>query len=255
MINIFYKIKYMETLIKRSFFLLMATLAITTTLHAQTADDIVNKYITALGGRTVITGVKSLKVESTVDVMGQSAPSTTYILAGKGFKSETDFGGQKMVQCINTSGGWMINPMDPTGGGTKPTPIPADQAKASMSQLEIGGPLVDYAAHGDKVELVGKDSADYKLKLTTSAGVITYYINMKTYLVDKQINKTTANGQEVETTISFSDYRKTDFGYTIAYAQTLDLPPVQGQQISLNITHQKITVNPSIDPTIFDMPK
>ena len=247
MVNIFYKIKYMETLIKHSFIVLTATLAITTTLHAQTADDIVNKYISALGGRTVINGVKSLKVESTVDVMGQSAPSTTYILAGKGYKSETDFGGQKMVQCINTSGGWMINPM---GGSSAPTPIPADQAKASMSQLEIGGPLVDYAAHGNKVELVGQDSLDYKLKLTTPVGVITYYINMKTYLVDKQINKTSANGQDVETTISFSDYRKTDFGYTIAYAQTLDLP-----QLSLNITHQKITVNPPIDPTIFDMPK
>lgn len=247
MVNIFYKNKYMETLVKRTFFVLMATLAITTTLHAQTADDIVNKYISALGGRTIITGVKSLKVESTVEVMGQSAPSTTYILAGKGYKSETDFGGQKMVQCINTSGGWMI---DPIRGGAAPTPIPADQAKASMSQLEIGGPLVDYAAHGDTIALVGKDTADYKLKLTTRVGVITYYINMKTYLVDKQINKTTANGQSVETTISFSDYRKTDFGYTIAYAQTLDLPG-----LSLNITHQKITVNPPIDPTIFDMPK
>jgi hypothetical protein len=247
MINIFYKKKYMETLIKRSFFVLAVPLAITTSLHAQTADDIVNKYINALGGRTVVSGVKSLKIESTVDFNGQSAPSTTYILAGKGYKAETDFGGQKMVQCINTAGGWMI---DPIRGGTSPTPIPADQAKASMSQLEIGGPLVDYAAHGNKIELAGKDSADYKLKLTASAGVITYYINMKTYLVDKQISKTTVNGQEYETTVSFSDYRKTDFGYTIAYAQTLDLP-----QVSLNITHQKITVNPTIDPTIFDMPK
>jgi hypothetical protein len=246
MINIFYKIKYMKTLIKRSSFVLMATLAITTTLHAQTADEIVNKYISALGGRTVISGVKSLKVESTVDVMGQSAPSTTYILAGKGFKSETDFGGQKMIQCINTSGGWMITPQSPAA-----TAIPPDQAKASMSQLEIGGPLVDYAAHGNTLELAGKDSLDYKLKLTTSAGVITYYINMKTYLVDKQVNKAKdSNGQEQETTISFSDYRKTDFGYTIAYAQALDLP-----NLSLNITHQKITVNPPIDPAIFDMPK
>lgn len=236
----------MKTLIKRSLFVGIATLGITT-LHAQTADEIVNKYIDAIGGRTIISGVKSLIVESTVEVMGQEAPSTTYILAGKGFKSETDFGGQKMVQCVNTSGGWMINPM---AGATTATAIPADQAKASLSQLEIGGPLVDAAAKGNKVELIGKDSADYKLRLTVGPATITYYINAKTYLIDKQVSKAAVNGQEVETTVTFSDYRKTDFGFTVAYAQALDLP-----QISLNIVNKKITVNAPIDPAMFEMPK
>src|ERR1700744_2234738 len=227
----------MKTLIKRSFFVGMATLGITT-LHAQTADEIVNKYIDAIGGRTVISGVKSLIVESTVLVMGQEAPSTTYILAGKGFRTETDFSGQKMVQSVNPTGGWVIMP--PSGTATA---IPADQAKASQSQMEIGGPLVDAAAKGIKVELIGKDSADYKLKMAGGPATITFFINTKTYLIDKLVS----SSPQGETTVSFSDYRKTDFGYTVAYAQALDLP-----QLSLNITNKKVTVNAPIDPAIFD---
>ena len=59
----------METLMKRSLFALAALLAFTT-LRAQTADDIISKYVTAVGGKDAITGVKSLIIESSVSVMG-----------------------------------------------------------------------------------------------------------------------------------------------------------------------------------------
>lgn len=246
MVNIFYKNKYMETLIKRSFFILGASLTLTT-LHAQTVDDIVNKYVDAIGGKTVLSGLKSLTIESTVNFNGNDAPSTTWILVGKGYRSETDIMGAKMVQGITPDGAWLINPM---GGGTTATAIPADQAKTMQTQLDVPNPLPNYAARGYKVELIGKDSADYKLKMSLSAATVTYYINMKTYLIDKQVIKATADGQEVETTVSYSDYRKTDFGYVSPYSQTLELP-----QITLTITFKKVTVNGTIDPAIFAMPK
>jgi hypothetical protein len=244
MINIFYKNKYMKTLIKRSFFILMVPVGMTT-LHAQTVEDITSKYVNAIGGKTVLASIKSLTIESSIDVAGQEAPSTTNILVGKGFKSETDIQGQKMVQAVTPDGAWAIMP-----GGT-PTAAPADQAKASVMQLEVPqNPLANYAAKGIKVELIGKDTADYKLQATTPGVTSTYYINMKTYLLDRQVSKISAGGQDIETTISFSDYRKTDAGYVIAYTSTLDLP-----QISLTITIKKVTVNGTVDPAIFTMPK
>src|SRR5580692_13013224 len=89
-IDILYKTKSMETLRMRSFFVLAALLAFTT-LHAQTADDIVNKYTAAIGGKDAITGVKSLILESSVSVMGNDMTSTTTIVVGKGYKNESDF--------------------------------------------------------------------------------------------------------------------------------------------------------------------
>jgi hypothetical protein len=244
MINIFYKNKYMKTLIKRSFFILMVPVGMTT-LHAQTVEDITSKYVNAIGGKTVLASIKTLTIESSIDVAGQDAPSITNIIVGKGFKSETDIQGQKMVQAVTPDGAWAMMP-----GGT-PTAAPAEQAKASLMQLEVPqNPLTNYAAKGIKVELIGKDTADFKLQATTPSVTSTYYINMKTYLLDKQVSKISAQGQDLETTISYSDYRKTDAGYVMAYTQSLELP-----QITLTINVKKVTVNGTIDPTIFAMPK
>lgn len=221
------------------------------TIQAQTADDIVTKYVDALGGKKILSTIKTLYVESSIDVMGNEAPCTTYIIGGKGYKNELDFNGTKIVQCITDKGGWALNPM---AGNASATPIPDDQVKASQTQLQIGGPLYDYAAKGNKVELIGKDTSGgataYKLKLTTGSVDITYYIDAATYHINKAVSKFSVQGQEIESTASFSDYRKTNFGYTMAYSQKVELP-----QMTLTITNKKVEVNKDIDPAIFDMPK
>jgi hypothetical protein len=245
-VNIFYKNNYMKTLRKGSFLLLAATLGITT-LRAQTADEIINKHLDAIGGKTVIGGLKSMYQESTIEVMGTEAPSTTSIIFGKGAKSETDFNGAKIVQCITDKGGWGINPM---AGQTTATAMPDDDAKTAQSQLQVGGPLFDYASKGYKAELIGKDTADYKIKLTGSGLDITFFINQKTYFIDKAVSQISAGGQSMERTATFSDYKKTDLGYVASYSQQIVLP-----QYTLNITVKKLELNKTIDPAIFEMPK
>jgi len=235
----------MKTLIKGAL-LLSATLGIVTT-QAQSVDDIVSKHIEALGGKTVLNSIKSIYVESTVEFMGNEAPSTTYILNGKGYKNELDFSGTKIVQCVTDKGGWAINPM---AGATTAQPIPADQLKNYQLQLHVGGPLMDYAAKGYKAELTGKDSASYKIRLTTPDGIdMTYFIDQKTYLINKAVSKISMGGQEIETTAVFSDYRFTN-GYSLAYSQQVILP-----QVTLNITNKKVEMNKDIDPAMFEMPK
>jgi len=231
-------------------FLALTTLSILPT-QAQTVDEIVTKHIDAMGGKTQLTAIKTIYKESSVEVMGNEAPSITYIINGKAYKNELDFGGQKIIQCVTNTGGWSVNPM---AGQTTPTPLTEDLVKASQVQLEIGGPLLDYAAKGYKVEMIGKDTAgslSYKLRLTTKEGMImTFFIDGKTWYMTKSINKVNAGGQEIETVVTFSDYKKTENGYVMAYSQSITLP-----QVTLNITHKKIEVNKEIDPAIFEMPK
>lgn len=100
----------MKTLTKSSFLLLSGFL-VSGSLWAQSADDIVSKYVDAIGGSKVVSGITSLTIESNVSAMGSDVPSTTHILNGKGFKSETDFNGSKIVNYITGKGGWAINPM------------------------------------------------------------------------------------------------------------------------------------------------
>ena len=235
----------MRTLIKYSFFVLSGLLAFST-LRAQTADDVINKYVSAIGGKDALNSVKSLQIESSMNVMGSDAPGTITILVGKGYKTEYDISGSKLITAITPTGGWQVNPY---AGAATPTALPEDQLKGQKMNLQLD-PLANYAANGYKVELAGKDTADYKIKMTGNGANITYYVNAKTYLLDKVVSTANMGGQEGEITISFSDYRKLDGGLMYPYATTLDLP-----QISLAITSKKITVNPTIDPTVFDMPK
>ena len=235
----------MKTLI-RGALLLSASLGIVSA-QAQSVDDIVNKHIDALGGKTVLNSVKSIYVESSVEIMGNEAPSTTYILTGKGYKSELDFNGTKIIQCVTDQGGWAINPM---AGSTSAQPLPKEQIKSAQLNLSAGGPLMDYAKKGFKAELIGKDSASYKVKLTGPDGVdITYFIDMKTYMINKAVNKMSMGGQDMEQSILFSDYKKTN-GYSIPYSQQVVLP-----QVTLNIVNKKVEINKDIDPAIFVMPK
>ncbi|HEY1575895.1 MAG TPA: hypothetical protein VGF82_02340 [Terracidiphilus sp.] len=213
-----------------------------------TADEIVAKHIEAIGGKTAIGQVKSLYIESSTSVMGNEAPTVTTVVDGVGYKNETDFNGTKIVQCYTDKGGWMVNPM---AGATDPTPMPDDQYNQGKGQIFVGGPLYDYAAKGSKVELLGKDGKNYKIKLTTKDNVAsTLLIDATTYYLTSIQSKGKMQDQDVDITMSFSDYRKTDVGFLIPYAIDIDLG-----QFQLSVAVKKVELNKTIDPASFEMPK
>ena len=219
-------------------------------LKAQSADDVVKQYIKALGGKDAIIGVKTVYEEGAIEVMGNEAPSTTYIVNGKGFKNQVDFNGQQIIQVVTDKGGWMINPMM---GATTATEMPAEQLKSSRMQLDIGGPLLDYASKGNKVELIGKDTANgasvNKLKVTTKDSIVmTMYIDASTGYLTRVL--TPIPGQDGQITINYSDYKKVDGGFMMPFGQQVILP-----QITIGMVVKKVEINKTVDPAIFDMPK
>ena len=229
--------------------LVVSALASAVSLSAQTAGEIVSKHVAAIGGKDAISQVKSVYMETSITMMGGENPSTTTIVNGVGYKSETDFNGTKIVQCYTDKGGWTINPM---AGAATATPMPDDVYNAGKAQINIGGALYDYAAKGSKVELLGKDGGAYKIKLTSKENVeAVYFIDATTYVITTVTSKGKMQEQDVDITTRFSDYRKTDLGYTIPYAIDLDF----GGQFELTIAVKKVELNKTIDPAIFAMPK
>jgi hypothetical protein len=216
---------------------------------APSADEIVAKHLAAIGGKDAISQVKSISMETSLQVMGNEVPSSTVIVDGVGYKTETDFNGSKIVQCYNGKGGWNVNPM---AGAADPTPMSDDEYNAGKEEIHMGGALYDYAAKGSKVELMGKDDATYKIKLTSKENAESVYvIDANTYLIKTATRKGKMQGQDVDVTTTFSDYRKTDVGYMIPYALDVDF----GGQFSLSIAVKKVELNKTIDPAIFEMPK
>ncbi len=64
--------------------LALATLTVSLAVKAQTVDEIVNNHITAIGGKAKIDAMKSMYVESEMDIMGTVAPSVTTVLYWQG---------------------------------------------------------------------------------------------------------------------------------------------------------------------------
>jgi hypothetical protein len=227
-------------------FLAIATV-LALNLQAQTVDEIINKHVDAIGGKEKLGQVKSVYFESTLEVMGNQAPVTEYLLEGKGFKSVTDFNGSSIIQCYTDKGGWQVNPM---AGIADPQVMSNDMYQGGKTSIYVGGALHDYAAKGYKAELAGKDGGNYKIKLTDSGGESTYFIDTATYFVTKAIVKGEAMGQPADLTSTFSDYKKTDFGIVLPYSFAMDLGA-----FSLAFSLKKVEVNKEIDPKIFEMSK
>jgi hypothetical protein len=229
--------------------LVVSALASAVSLSAQTADEIVGKYVAAIGGKDAISQVKSMYSESSLTMMGGENPSTTMLVDGVGYKNETDVNGTKIVQCYTDKGGWIINPM---AGSATATTMPDDVYNAGKGQIRVGGALYDYAAKGSKIELLGKEGTAYKIKLTSKENVeSTYLIDSTSYFVTTVMSKGKMQDQDVAITTKLSDYRKTELGYVIPYAIDVDL----GGQFELTIAVKKVELNKTIDPAVFAMPK
>src|SRR5678810_205344 len=229
------------------FFLLALAAIATSSLSAQTVDEVISKHVEAIGGKEKLSQVKSLYTENSVDVMGNAAPQKEYLVEGKGYKSETDFNGTSIVQCVTDKGGWMVNPM---AGGADAQAIPDAAYKSSKPQIFLGGALIDYAAKGYKAELMGKDGGSFKIKVSGDGNETYYFIDPTSYYLTKSIIKSEVMGQAVDVTTTFSDFKKTDFGIVLPYAKNIDMGMFQLAQKTA-----KVEVNKAIDLKIFDMPK
>jgi len=217
--------------------------------NAQTADEIVNKYIDAIGGKEKLDQVKSVVIESSVNAMGNDNPNTVTILSGLGYKTETEFNGAQIVQCYTDKPGWMINPM---AGSSAATPMPADVYNSGKDQIDPGGALFNYAAKGSKIELQGKEGNSYKIKLVTSDKIETiFFIDVNSYLLSKIVKKGNMMGQEVEISVKLGDYKKSEMGISFPWTTEMDF----GGQFSMTASVKKLAVNKTVDPAIFAMPK
>lgn len=227
-----------------------------TFLQAQTADEIINKHITAIGGKETINKIKSQVVYADLSVMGISLPSITTTLFGKGLKNVSNLDsiglvGQEIIQCITPTGGWMFNPL---AGDTDAKPLPDDQVKEAQASLDAGSVFFNYKAKGSKVELAGRETVEgvntYKLKLVNKNGKITFYfIDPSTYYLIKQESTTSVDGENVTSSSTFSNHKKTGIGLVIPYTT------MTNQGVEITITIKKVEYNKNIDPKIFEMPK
>jgi len=242
-------LRSLRSLLLFSVFLGAVSLGAQPSQSVPTATEILARHEAAIGGKDVIGRVKSISMLTTTHMANNDLPGTVVLLDGIAYRTELNFNGAKMVQCYTATGGWMVNPM---AGIIAPAPMPDDQYQAGRSQIYVGGDLHDYAAPGNKLELLDHNFGTYTVKLTTGGNIeSTFVIDASTYLIKSVTRRGRIQDQDVNIVTTLSDYRKTGIGLVIPYAITVDL----GGQLSLNITVDQVEVNKPVDPAICDLPE
>ena len=211
---------------------------------AQTVDEIVAKNITAMGGREKLASLQTVKMEGNLTVQGTDISMVIVKKHMVGMRADISVMGTENYQIITPQKGTMFMPMQ---GMTEPTPIPDEQLKSAKLQLDLQGPLMDYQQKGTTIEMAGKEKVDgedcYHLKLTYKNGITSdYYISATTYYIIKTSGKRIINGEEMDVTTSYSNYKQNADGYWFAYT-TVNM---QGQT-----DFSKIDTNVPVDEGIF----
>ena len=246
---------------RRLFLLSVTTLLVfpAATARAQTADEVIEKSLDALGGRAVLGKLASRTATGSISVSTPGGDVTgsveLYNKAPNKARSVvkidlSQFGVGQVVQDQRFDGtaGYAIDSLN----GNRD--ITGDQLEA-MRNNTFPTPLLGYKEAGIRAELLGKEKAGdrdvYALRITPKTGPASrIFIDAETYMLAKTI--TTLNvpqlGTDVEQTTEFSDYRTLD-GTKVAY-RVRSVNQLQ----SLTITFEKVEHNTSIADSSFAKP-
>ena len=217
-------------------------------VKAQTADEVIDKYVTALGGKEKILSLKSVKKVGSLNVQGMDVGLTVTRVQGVGSRNDISVPGMgEGFQVVNPIKGWDFMPFM---GQASPEEVSGDKLKSSLSLLDIQGSLVNYKEKGSQVEMSGKEKVEnaecYKLKLTDKEGVIsTLFIDSKSnYLVKSIITAKSSNG-DINTELSFGDFKKTEEGYIFPFSEVMERGTIIFTSIETNkpVDEKIFTVN------------
>ena len=252
----------------------------TTTATRMTAAEIVEKNVTARGGLAAWRGVKTMSMTGKMDAGGNNRPTLPapnvrktraqmpaprpaeqaqlpFVMEldrPRKVRLEVQFNGQTAIQVYDGANGWKLRPFL---NRHEVEPYTAEELKLASLQADLDGPLVDYAAKGSKVEVVGMEPVEghdtYKLKVTAKDGRAQHiWVDTKTFLEAKmEGNPRSLDGKLHSVDVYFRDYRPVQ-GLMIPH---LLETAVSGVSSTEKIQIEKAEINPKLDDSLFTKPR
>lgn len=238
---------------KKTLFFAAFSLFLGAFAQAQTAEELIAKHIAATGGDK-LAKVASMKNEAKISADG--APNMTIemsmtIVRDKAIRMDVAVMGMTQSSAITGDKGWSTNPF---AGKTDPEPMTPDQVKSMQEMTDVDGALVGYKEKGYTVEYVGTEDVDgtetQKIKVDKGNKKVEYcFFDPATYYQIKSIQVEEVDGKQVESATVYSNFKTQDgivFPFTMQQAN-----PMMGNS---TITITAVTLNPTVDEKIFEMP-
>ena len=253
-----------------------------------TAQQVVDKKVAARGGLTAWRAVKSMSMAGSLDAgkvdtrpvqervgdqpgsrasrrvrpevakSGEESLKTVQVpfvmelQRPRKMRLEIQFNGDTAVQVYDGVAGWKLRPFLER---REVEPFTPEELKVAAQQQELDGPLVDYAAKGNKIALEGMEPVEgrkaYKLKVTLKDGQVRrVWVDAETFL-DVKIDGTRRLGGKSRTVATYlRDYKSVN-GVKVPYLLETKVEGVNGSE---KIQIEQVALNPKIADIRFAKP-
>ena len=220
--------------------------------RAQTVDDVMRRYLEARGGLARLRAVQGLRLTGTMELPGVSAPFVLELKRQGKMRTEFTVEGQTGIRAWDGRTAWEQLPLP----GERPRLMDPEDAAEARAQADVDfSPLVDAAAKGYTVELVGRDRLPggdtWKLVVRGKDGPPrTMHLDARTHLVVETVDRRNVDGKEVEFVTEVGDYRPVS---GLVFPHRMEVGP-KGSPDRQRLVIRRIEVNPPLDDSRFAMP-
>lgn len=238
---------------RRVLLLLAGLVLFTMPAAAQTAEEIITKYIKTVGGPEKIQAVKTLRrAGKFTGGGGFEAAILEENKRSNMVRQEFSLQGMTQINAYDGKTGWKIEPWQ---GKKDVETLGEEEMKQIVEDSDFDGPLVNYQQKGNKIEFVGMEPVEgtdaFKLKVTLANGDVRYYYMDTDYYVPIKIDtKRMIRGAEREYETSLGDYKEVA-GWYLPHSLEVN---AKGSQNKQKVTYEKIEANVAIDDSRFHIP-
>ncbi|MEX3944288.1 outer membrane lipoprotein-sorting protein [Paraburkholderia sp. BR10937] len=221
------------------------------------AAQIVERNVAARGGLQAWHAVNTMTMSGQLEAGGTKNTKLPFAMTLKRPRKsriEVRFNDQTAFQVYDGAQGWKVRPFL---GRNEVEPYTPAEAKAAASWAELDGPLMDYAAKGTHIDVLGMEMVEghraYVLKLSLKDGTSRrVWIDAASFLelkIDGDPRK--LDGKMHNVAIFYRDYRK-EGGLVMPH--TLETVVV-GARGTHKLIIDKVALNPQADDALFAKPQ
>jgi hypothetical protein len=227
-------------------------LALAAPAPAQTVDDVVRRYLEARGGLARLHAVQSLRLTGTMELPDVSAPFVLELKRPNKMRTEFTVEGQTGIRAWDGRTAWERLPLP----GERPRPMGPEDAAEARAEADVDlSPLVDAAAKGYTIELVGRDRLPggdtWKLVVRgRDDPPRTMHLDSRSHLVVQTLDRRLVDGREVEFLTEVGDYRSVN---DLLFPHRIEVGP-KGSSERQRLVIRKVEINPPLDDARFAMP-